>query len=388
MKRFDVAVIGGGPAGSSTAISLARKGLSVIVFDKHLFPREKLCGDFLSPLTLPLLERLGVTEEILSLEPHRITAFRISSPSGTGVTCPLSSQMGRPLFGWAIGRLHLDDILLRQAAKEGSVIRTGCRLLSIEREDDAWSITVQNRTSDERWQAALLVGADGRNSRVAHRLGLTDRREKLGDAVALQLRLHGTKRVGNEVQIHLFPGGYAGLVNLGGGITNLCLALARAEVKKGVSAGTLFESRLYRNPNLREALERSQIIGSIRSAYPVYFSPRRSYGSGFLLVGDAARVTEPVTGEGVYFALKAGELAAEAASLAFSRGDLSARQLASYERASRRVFSRRQRMNRLIRALMYRPSLLTPLIRLSSMTSVPISPLVNYVCHTEALLQR
>lgn len=386
MKRFDVAVIGGGPAGSSTAISLARKGLSVIVFDKHLFPREKLCGDFLSPLTLPLLERLGVTEEILSLEPHRITAFRISSPSGTGVTCPLSSQMGRPLFGWAIGRLHLDNILLRQAAKEGSVIRTGCRLLSIEREDDTWSITVRNRTSDERWRAALLVGADGRNSRVAHRLGLTDRREKLGDAVALQLHLQGAKGIGNEVQIHLFPGGYAGLVNLGGGITNLCLATGRTQVKKGISVGALFEDCLYRNPSLRETLERADVVGNIRSAYPVYFPPRRSYGSGFLLVGDAARVTEPVTGEGVYFALKAGELAAEAAGLAFSRGDLSARQLCAYDRECRKAFSRRQRMNRVIRALIYRPSLLTALIQLSSMTSVPIGPLVNYVCRTEALL--
>jgi flavin-dependent dehydrogenase len=95
-----------------------------------------------------------------------------------------------------------------------------------------------------------------------------------------------------------------------------------------------------------------------------------------------------VTGEGVYFALKAGELAAEAASLAFSRGDLSARQLSAYDRECRKAFSRRLRMNRVIRVLIYRPSLLTALIRLSSMTSVPIGPLVNYVCHTEALLQR
>src|SRR3989338_2178521 len=84
MERFDVAIVGAGPAGSSAAISLARKGYSVILLERAIFPREKLCGDFLNPANWPLLERLGVFDEILSLEHEKVTAFRISTFSCSG----------------------------------------------------------------------------------------------------------------------------------------------------------------------------------------------------------------------------------------------------------------------------------------------------------------
>jgi flavin-dependent dehydrogenase len=185
------------------------------------------------------------------------------------------------------------------------------------------------------------------------------------------------------VQVHLFSGGYAGLIGVGNGIANLCFAVEKDQVKKRRSIERLLEENLYQNARLREALHGVERDGEVHSAYPVFFSPGRCYGRGFLLVGDAARVTEPVTGEGVYFALKGGELAAHAIDRAFTCGDFSAREFSLYERACKNSFSLRAGVNRMIRSLVYRPALARPLIGLSSRTGLPFSPLVRWLCREE-----
>lgn len=387
MERFDVAIVGAGPAGSSAAISLVRKGYSVILMDKRRFPSEKLCGDFLNPINWPLFERLGVADELFSLEHEEVTAFHISTFSGEEATIRFpSAENGQRVVGLGLRRFYLDDLLLRMAEKAGAVVQQGCRVREIELEKGGWSIIPGNHPAEQRIQSTILIGADGRNSWVAHRFGLVQPSKSLGKYLAFQLHLQGARGVMGDVQIHLFPGGYAGLVGLGGGMVNLCFTVEKGRARKDVSVEALFENCLYKNPHLREVLIEGEIVGNVRSAYPVYYLPRRFYGDGFLLVGDAARVTEPVTGEGVYFALKSGALAAETIDLAFSKGDFSAQQFSSYQRVCQRAFSLRQRVNGLVRALIYRPSLLTPLIRFSSKTSLPIGPLVNWVCGTTSTL--
>jgi flavin-dependent dehydrogenase len=121
----------------------------------------------------------------------------------------------------------------------------------------------------------------------------------------------------------------------------------------------------------------------MRSTYPVYFPTRRAYGEGVLLVGDAARVNEPATGEGVYFALKSGALAARTVSQAFQKRDFSAHQLSSYERECRSAFRTRWRINTLIRWLIYRPALLSPLIRFSGRKSSLLDSIVHTICQAE-----
>ncbi|MBI1994452.1 MAG: hypothetical protein HYS67_08625, partial [Deltaproteobacteria bacterium] len=128
--------------------------------------------------------------------------------------------------------------------------------------------------------------------------------------------------------------------------------------------------------------------GPLRSAFPVYFSPRRCHGDGFLLVGDAARVTEPVTGAGIYFALKSGLLAARAADRALSRRDLSARSLSVYERWCRDSFRLRRGLDALARALIYRPFLLAPMLRLSARSSFPLRSLVAWSCADGEVVDR
>ena len=379
MERFDVAIVGAGPAGCSSAIFLARKGYSVALLDKQLFPREKLCGDFLNPINWEIFERLGIREELLSLEHEKVRSFRITT-SSVDATVPLPPQNGRYPFGLGLRRFLFDDLLFKLAEKEQVRVRQGVRVKNLRRETGGWRATLGDHSSEDRLYSRLLIGADGRNSWVAHRLGLAAPAEGSGRFVAFQLHLRGCRGINRDVQIHLFPGGYAGLVGLGGGMANLCFTMEKKLARESTTVETVFKGNLYGNPHLKAALEASELVGEVRSVYPVYFSPRRCYGDGFLLVGDAARVTEPVTGEGVYFALKSGELAAEAAHSAFKDGDLSTRQLSRYDIACRSSLARRQRINDLIRALVNRPRLLTPLVRFSSKSKFPISSLVRRVC--------
>jgi geranylgeranyl reductase family protein len=379
MRSCDVVIIGAGPAGSSSAISLARLGYSVALLDKEQFPREKLCGDFINPGNWPILRALGVEKEILARAAQRVTGFRITSVAGDEAECPLPLTSTEP-FGLGLSRAALDHILVEKAQGENVTVLQNCRIKRLTREDSPWHLEFDHAGTIERLRVRLLIGADGRHSWVAHHLGLTRSADMRGRAVAFQLRLHCRGGFGDRVEIHLFPGGYVGLLGLGGNLINLCLAVDKDRLPDDQPFTRLLESRLPLNPHLKTILNRSEPAGELRSTYPVYFSPRRSYGDNVLLVGDAARVNEPVSGEGIYFALKSSLLAAETVDAAFRAGDFSAARLRGYEAACRSEFRLRRGVNALIRALIYRPALASPLIRFSAKRRRLLDSIVRTVC--------
>ena len=379
MRSCDVAIIGAGPAGSSAAITLARLGYSVALLDKEQFPREKLCGDFINPINWPILRALGIEREILARARQRVTGFRITSVAGDEAECPLPLTGAEP-FGLGLSRAALDLILLEKAQGENVTVLQSCRIQSLKREETGWRIEFTTYGSAETVRGRVLIGADGRHSWVAHHLGLTRSADMRGRAVAFQLRLECRGGFGDRVEIHLFPGGYVGLLGLGENLINLCLAVDKDRLPDDQPFARLLESRLPLNPYLKTILNRSEPAGTLRSTYPVYFSPRRSYGDAVLLVGDAARVNEPVSGEGIYFALKSGLLAAETIDEAFRAGDFSAARLRGYETACGREFRLRRGVNALIRALIYRPALASPLIRFSAKRRRLLDSIVRTVC--------
>ena len=384
MEHFDVAIVGAGPAGSSAAVALARKGYSVALLDKEQFPREKLCGDFLNPISWPLLRELDIEREILAHTHEKVTIFRFTSFSGEEAEVPLPDSENGTLFGLGVRRFDLDYVLVEKARSLGVTVRDGWKLKELKREPNGWRLKAGNSETLENLAVAMLIGADGRNSWVAHHLGMTASGAMQGRAIGFQLRLRSSDAFAGKVEIHLFPGGYAGVVGLGGNTLNLCLAVDKGRLQQHWSLDRLLQSCLSLNPHLEAILRRSQPVGAARSVYPVYFAPRRSYGHGVLLVGDAARVNEPVTGEGIYCALKSGELAARTIDQAFRKSDFSAAQLCSYEWECRSAFRTRWRINALIRWLIYRPALLSLLIRVSGRRQRLLDSLVDTVCQPEA----
>ena len=379
MEHFDVAIIGAGPAGSSAAIGLAGKGYRVALLDKEHFPREKLCGDFLNPVNWPMLRELQVERAVLARPHEKIGTFRFTSFSGAEVEIPLSARGEPATAGLGLRRLDLDEVLLQRAKSSGVTVLDGCKLRKLERDPHGWRLNVHQSHALGELGARVLIGADGRNSWVAHKVGLADPAAMQGRSVGFQFRLKGVKHASGKVEIHLFPGGYAGVVGVDGDTVTLGLAIEKHRLLDGRPEAILLESILPQNPWLKTML-RSGSASQIRSTYPVYFPPRRAYGDGVLLVGDAARVNEPVTGEGIYFALKSGALAADALDAAFQRSDFSAVAIALLCAGLPLGVRCAPGINAFIRWLIYRPDLLTPMIRFSAKRRGMLSSLVRTIC--------
>ncbi|MBI2531387.1 MAG: FAD-dependent monooxygenase [Deltaproteobacteria bacterium] len=188
MRSCDVVIIGAGPAGSSSAISLARLGYSVALLDKEQFPRDKLCGDFINPSNWPILRALGVDKEILARARQRVTGFRITSVAGDEAECPLPLTSGpsmrapalagrsgsgfRPTgvlegatglpvglhepFGLGLSRAALDHILLEKAQGENVTVFQNCRIKRLTRKENPWHLEFAHGGAIETLQARLL----------------------------------------------------------------------------------------------------------------------------------------------------------------------------------------------------------------------------------------
>ena len=375
MKLFDAVIVGAGPAGSATAIGLARRGYNVALIDKQNFPREKLCGDFVNPINWGVFADLGVADRVRAAPHGEVTGFRITNCSGREAEARFRSREFEPWIGLGLRRAVLDQLLVERAAELGAVTHLSCRIEKLCRIAHGWDLKIK----EESWQAKVLIGADGRNSWVAQQLGLNRSAAIQGRSVGFQSRLRCAGMTRRQIQIHLFPGGYAGIVELGDGTITLGMAIEKRRLGRERGADFVF-NKLAQNTYLKEIIERSNGAAQLSSVYPVYFRKRRSVTDHALLVGDAARVSEPVTGEGIYFAMRSGLLAAETIDLALRQKNFRADTLAGYERACRRAFRSRLSLNSLLRFAVYHPALVDSLIRLSSKNGRVLDSLVDAVC--------
>jgi flavin-dependent dehydrogenase len=194
------------------------------------------------------------------------------------------------------------------------------------------------------------------------------------------MQLSLTSGLRDSVEIHQFSGGYAGVLRLDRETVNLAFTIKRSCLHDATSFQTLRKRYLDGNPALRELLLSAEPCGALRSVWPVYFPTRRRYGEGFLLVGDAAQVTEPITGEGVYFALRSGQLAAENIAAGLREAKSPAIELARYETACRRAFNKRARLNACLRILMNHRPLLSAMMSLLGRQDELLRALVRQVC--------
>jgi menaquinone-9 beta-reductase len=379
MREFDVAVIGAGPAGSSAAITLAQQGYHVALIDRAVFPRDKLCGDFVNPINWPVLQELNVGQDLLARPHTKVSRFRMTTAGGAEIITALPVQ-GEPQFGLGLRRFHMDHVLLERARRAGVSVHEGVKVKAVEKDSRGWRLDLDRRGDPFLAWTKLLVGADGRNSWVARHLGVAAEPSMRSGSVGFEIQLQKVRGVRGSVEIHQFVGGYGGVVRVDEGTINLCFTVQRKLLGRSVSFENLRERFLRHNPFLDELLRASEPVSTLRSVSPVFFPARRCFGDGFLLVGDAARVTEPLTGEGMFFALRSGQLAATTVAAALREGNLSLPRLSQFDRACRAEFGSRLRLNSLIRKLVYRPRLLSLAIPLLSSQKRLLDRLVSAVC--------
>ena len=348
--RFDVIVVGAGPAGAATAILLAERGLEVLVLDRARFPRPKMCGEYLSPEAARILDRLGALKAIEAAGAAALAGMRITAPDGTELQGRYRT-LGpwRPYQGHALGvprevldaalvdRLRALPVELRERVRVTDVVCEGDRVVGVEAvADDSGPLVVR---------APLVVGADGRASVVAHRLGC--RRPHRRRRMALVTYVRGIAGCRDVGEVFVDPPDYAILNPLAPGRVNLSLVVPLAHVTPWAARlESFFAARVKQFPHLARRLAGAERIAPVQAMGPLAYHvvpPRRD---GVLLAGDAAGFYDPLTGEGVFTALRAGELAAEAAARAFRQGDWSAATLAAYEQARRAAFAGRARVTR------------------------------------------
>ncbi|MDX6356144.1 MAG: menaquinone-9 beta-reductase, partial [Streptomyces sp.] len=332
-RSADVIVVGAGPAGSTTAYYLAKSGLDVLLLEKTAFPREKVCGDGLTPRATKQLVGMGIdiSEEAGWL---RNKGLRIIS-GGVRLTLDWPDLAAYPNYGLVRKREDFDDVLAQQAVKAGARLYERCNVGGpITDERTGRIIGVQAKLGEEKTPAAfyapLVVAADGNSSRLSLGMGL-HRREDRPMGVAVRTYFTSPRHEDDYLESWLelwdrrgpqarqLPG-YGWIFGLGDGTSN-------------VGLGILNSSAAFRELDWREVLKAwvgsmpedwgftpENMTQPIRgAALPMAFNRQPHYTRGLLLVGDAGGLVNPFNGEGIAYAMESGELAAEVAVQALAR---------------------------------------------------------------------
>lgn len=354
MSRYDVVVVGAGPAGSATAIFLAERGWSVLLLDKASFPRPKICGELLSPESARLLDRLGALKAVDAVA-QPIAGMRIVAPDGTRLEgryptgAPWGGYRGH---GLAIPRERLDHILFERARQLPLDARERHRVTGLRMEAGVVAgVQVEAPASAASKVASrLVVGADGRASVVAHTLGLL-RPHRLRRMALIQ-HVRGLEGLGDLGEIYVDPPDYAILNPVAPGLANLGLVVpyAHARAFRG-RLDTFFAARLAQLRHLAPRLDGMAAAGPLMAMGPLAYRVGEPAVGGVALVGDAAGFYDPFTGEGLYTALRSAELLAEVAHAALRAGDCSRAALARYARARRTAFRGKARLTRALQTV-------------------------------------
>ncbi len=352
MARWDVIVVGGGPAGAATSLLLARAGHRVLLLERAAFPREKPCSESLNPGAVAALRRLGpaLWATVMAAGPARLTGFRVHAPSGASMLGRYSATPETPAFGLALPRRVLDAILLAAAARAGVEVRERTSVDDLMRVDGAVT-GVHTRSpagARESLAARVVVGADGLRSVVARRLG--PRITTPPRRVAFTVHASGVAGVGDVGEMHIGRAGYVGLGPVGGGVTTVALVVpARTARRRGRALRSDLVRALDAFPAVRGRVPTDRVVRDVLVTGPFGQWSRPSVADGALLVGDAADFCDPFTGQGLYAALRGAELAAPVLDASLrAPGPVTAAGLAPYRRARRAAFAGKWALERLI----------------------------------------
>ncbi len=334
MNEFDVVVVGGGPAGATAAAACAQRGLRVALFEHARFPRHKVCGDVINPNCWPVFERLGVARKIRELPQQTIDGACFTTTGRHVLTVAL------PHPTVAIRRSLLDAALLDHARS------CGVHVIEGETVHDVLANGRVATSHGEYGARTAIIGADGRHSVVARKTGLARLRRRRTESVAFQSHFRAPATLDHRVQLHLFRGGYCGLVRVDAERANLCIVTGPWAARFHHDCEALFARTVWQNPHFRETGVAPEPLESLQSAHPLHAPVNRAAGHGVFLAGDALRVMEPFTGQGIFFALRTGEMAAEAIGQPSRREE-------PYAVAVATLYRQRGRANDYLRHAMY-----------------------------------
>jgi len=334
---FDVIIVGAGPAGTAAALYAHRLGLNCILLDKAVFPRDKICGDALSGKSVRIMRELGILDELNNLDGSEINRITFGSPKNIQFDVNLKGTQNNDQItkGFVIPREIFDNYLFEKANAVADT-RQGFSVKDLIFENN-YVVGVKGKTrsgTEEEFRAPVVMGCDGSNSIVARKLGLYEM-EMDHTSVAVRCYYEGVKGLTDQIELHYVKEvnpGYFWLFPAGDGRANIGIGLSKSDMKKEnrtlrqimdeVTQTEYFKERFADAKQLERPVGWNLPLGSIH---------RKNHGNGFMLLGDAAGLVDPFTGEGIGNAMVSGQYAMEVAAKSKLSGDFSEKAFAEYD---------------------------------------------------------
>ncbi len=350
--KFDVAIAGAGPAGSSAAIRLALAGLRVVLIEQKTFPRHKLCGEFISPECLVHFKELGV-----NLEPFvgsRIERTIFFTRSGRELAVPTSWLNNNATPALGLSRSAMDKALIDRAREVGVDVREGTQVRSLVLAEGRAAGLVTREDKQERTVGAVLV-LDARG-RARPLIGDAGSAPRAARQVAFKAHLDRVATDRSTCEMFVYNGGYGGCLPVENGLHNLCfIASAAAIVGHGSDPDRYMRVVLMKNRRAAKVLAEARVVGDWLAVPVQGLGPRDpSPAPGMLSIGDAAGFIDPFTGSGILLSLQSGALAADTIAERLPR--LEALETV-YRRRYEGAFGRRFRTSAFLRQAFRAPAL-------------------------------
>ena len=365
--EYDAVIIGGGPSGATAAVLFAQAGWSVAIVEKTPFPRRKVCGEFISETTWPLLRELGVAEALQAIAGPVVRRVGVFAGS-TMITSPLERTTIRADDGGrAVGREHLDTLLLLRAAAVGAEVLQPWTLSGFTSNGDQYTcrVTEKGGSRHRELRSHLIIGAHGSWETGVLPTQVPRRRAREDDLFGFKAHFRDCTLANDLMPLLAFPGGYGGMVHSDNGRVSLSCCVRRDTLElcrtrwPQLKAGEAVLAHITAScKGVAEALAPATADGAWLSAGPLRTGIRNFGHAGIFAVGNAAAEAHPIVAEGISMAIQSAHLLCEQLVERRVRHPSPAMLKtihAAYEIAWRRNFSRRLQVAALFAHLFMRP---------------------------------
>lgn len=337
-SSYDLIIVGGGPAGAVAALYARRSGLSVLLLDKARFPRDKVCGDALSGKAVTILRDLGLLDKVADLPGALINVVTFGSPKHVHIEIDLRRSSRPDLStGYVIRREVFDYFMFREARQAADHTIEGFTVKDVLREEGRVTGVIGSGEdgTQQTFRCRVLLGADGFNSIVARKLDLYQHDPRHW-VVALRQYYRNVKDLDNQIELHFIDEvipGYFWIFPIEDNLANVGIGMLHEYIKANDVDLRVALKNAVRSEAFRERFDGAEPLEEpIGWNLPVGSLHRTNHGDGFMLLGDAAGLIDPFTGEGIGNAFYSAKFAVDTAREAIDANDVSASFLRRYDR--------------------------------------------------------